>query len=544
MGYGSSLAPTAALFVMLSSPSAAYAQCAQERQQILASDGGYRDEFGWAIDQRGQVAAVGSWRDNAAANLSGSAYVLRRGPAGWNQEQKLVPADGQLADFFGWSVAIEGHTAAIGSVGDEDAAPDGGSVYIYGFDGTVWQEQVELFASDAAQGDHFGVSVALDGDTLLVGADLDNDHGTWSGSAYVLRRIGGTWVETQKLSPSTHQAYDHFGYSVALDGDLAVIGAYGRDSFAGAAHVFRWNGSSWIEEALLVGSQTAGGDFLGAAVAVSGGRVLCGARWADIGSKLDAGEAYLFRHDRGSWVEELRLTDAAPASGDGFGFAVDLSGDLALVGEHLRNVVGPLSGAAVLFRHDGIGWTREPRLFPADAHTNELFGMAVSVEGSSILIGAPWDDDQAEDAGSTYAFDAEGCLPCPPPVTYCTSSPNSAGAGALIDWSGSTSIAANDGFLHASDLPVPTAGIFLFGSMRDQVPFGNGVLCVGGTLKRLDPVQSDAGGRVSFHLDHSSLPPGTIVPGDTRYFQLWYRDVPAGGAGFNTSDALEVFFCQ
>lgn len=519
--------------------------CAQEVGQVLASDGAYRDELGWSVDLAGTVAVAGAWRANAVANLSGAAYVLRSGPGGWGVEQKLTPAGGQLAEFFGWSVAIDGDTVAIGAVSDAGAAPDGGSVYVYRFQGGSWQQEAELFASDADQGDHFGVSVALDGDTLLVGADLDDDNGTWSGSAYVFRRAQGVWTETQKLQPSTAASYDHFGYSVDLDGDLAVIGAYGSDDFRGALYVFRTDGASWTEEARRVGSQTVGGDFFAASVAVSGERVIAGARWADIGV-LDTGEAYVFRRDGGAWVEEQRLTEESPQGGDGFGYCVDLADDLALVGAHNRDVVGPHSGEAVLFRRSGGVWRNEQRLIPSDAETNDLFGLSVSIDGGSALVGAPWDDDQAEDAGSVYAYDVAGCRDCPPPATFCQAAANSTGAAAAIGSSGSTSVGADDLVLLATSCPPNVLGRFFYGpnEATTGTPFGNGWRCVGDPFFRLPAFHVTASGTASFALDHDALPPGgTIAPGSVWRFQHWYRDPAAGGANFNTSDGLRATFC-
>lgn len=412
------LSALAMAFATAAQPAAA--QCYLEQQQVLALDGTSSDEFGSAVAVSGSVALVGAWRDSAAASLSGSAYVFRLAPAGWMQEQKLVPADAAAFDFFGWSVAIDGDTAVVGAISDQDAAPDGGSVYVFRYNGATWQPEAELFASDANDGDHFGVSVALQGDTLLVGADLNDQNGTWSGAAYVFRKENGVWTERQKLEPSTPSSYEHFGASVDLDGDLLVVGAYGGPSqlFRGTAYVFRFNGQAWQEDAALVGSLSASGDFFASAVAISNGRVLCGARWADVGTingtVLDTGEAYVFAHDGQSWYEEQRITEQDPQPGDGLGYAVDLAPDLALIGVHNRDEFGVRSGEAVILRRFGSAWLHEPRVIPSDTREGDMFGLGVALQGRYALIGAPHDDDRAPDAGAAYFFDLLECLPSLP----------------------------------------------------------------------------------------------------------------------------------
>jgi hypothetical protein len=246
---------------LASAPSEAPADCPVEHEEFFAQDAA--GEFGWAVAVSGHVALVGAWMDSAAGTLSGSAYVFRFDGSNWSQEQKIVPADLQAFDFFGWSVALDGNTAVIGNSSDDDPGEDGGSAYVYVFNGADWQLEAKLLASDGAAGDHFGVSVDVRGDTAIVGADQDGDNGTWSGSAYVFQRQGGQWTEVQKLLPLTPSSYEHFGAAVGVDGDIAVVGAYGGPSqvFRGTAYVFRRTGLTWQQEASLTGSQSVSGDF-------------------------------------------------------------------------------------------------------------------------------------------------------------------------------------------------------------------------------------------------------------------------------------------
>ncbi len=388
-------------------------QCFTQQQELLAGDRTSSDELGRSIAISGDRALVGAWRDGHVASLCGSAYVFRFDGEAWVQEQKLLPPDGASADFFGWAVDLDGVTAAIGAISDDDAGDAAGSVYIFRFNGTKWQYEAELHASDAAAGDHFGGTVALHGDTLLVGADLDDDNGTNSGSAYVFRREIGLWIEQQKLHPSTPSSYEHFGVHVDVDGDIAVVGAYAGPGqiFRGTAYVYRFDGLLWSEEARLWGSQSVSGDFFGASVAVAGDTILCGARWADIGV-IDCGEAYLFEHDGRGWVEVQRLAEPNPGGSDGFGFNVALIEGVALVGVPNRDrPVGSRAGHVRLYRHDGAAWLAEPPLVPNDAAAEDRFGDGLALNRSFALIGATWHNHGVDNAGAAYAFDIGDCVP-------------------------------------------------------------------------------------------------------------------------------------
>jgi len=408
-------APAAAamLTVLLSAAGAARAQCYAPQQELLASDGTTSDELGRSLAVSGAAALVGAWRDDHVASLCGSAYVYRFEGDGWALEQKLLPPDGRSADFFGWAVDLDGDTAVIGAVSDDDGAENAGAVYVYRFDGAHWQFEAELHSADVAAGDQFGGAVAIQGNTLLVGADDDDDNGTDSGSAYVFRRENGVWSERQKLHPSTPSSFEHFGFAVDLYGDVAVVGAYAGPTqiFRGTAYVYRFDGASWQEEARLWGSQSVSGDFFAASVAVAGNTILCGARWADIGV-LDCGEAYLFRNDGEGWVERQRLAEPAPGGSDGFGFNVALSDGVALVGVPNRDrPQGARFGHVRLYRDTGAGWVSEPPLVAGDGAAEDRFGDGIALSRSFALLGATWHDHRADNAGAAYVFDVAACAP-------------------------------------------------------------------------------------------------------------------------------------
>ncbi len=176
-------------------------------------------------------------------------------------EFKLTASDAAAGDSFGWSVALDGDLALVGAWHDGDAGRDSGSAYVFVRSGTTWSQKAKLTASDAGQGDRFGWSVALSGETAVVGAPGNDDAGTSSGSAYVFVRSSTGWVEQAKLTASDAAERDNLGHSVALSGDTALVGALfdniGSDYSQGSAYVFRFDGTNWNEEAKLTASDAA-----------------------------------------------------------------------------------------------------------------------------------------------------------------------------------------------------------------------------------------------------------------------------------------------
>jgi hypothetical protein len=210
-----------------------------QQQKLVANDGAASDYFsesGVALDGDTLVVGARNYDDNGSN--SGSVYVFVRSGTTWTQQQKLVANDGASSDWFGNSVALDGDTLVVGAYGDDDNGSISGSVYVFVRSGTTWSQQQKLVANDGVASGKFGDSVALNGDTLVVGASGDDDKGDMSGSAYIYVRSGTTWSQQQKLVASDGVAGDSFGVFVALDGDTAVVGAYGDDGYKGSVYVF------------------------------------------------------------------------------------------------------------------------------------------------------------------------------------------------------------------------------------------------------------------------------------------------------------------
>ncbi len=244
-----------------------------ESQKLLASDATARDDFGYSVAVSGDTAVVGAQFDDDNGSRSGSAYVFQYDGTAWLEEAKLKARDSGPADRFGGSVALAGDTAVVGASRDRNNGTRTGAAYVFRFDGTAWVEEAKLTASDGAAGDLFGSSVAVSGDTAVVGALRDDDSGSSSGSAYVFRYDGSDWVEEAKLTASDAAIYDEFGGRVAASGDTAVVCAYGDDDngpSSGSAYVFRYDGTTWVEETKLTASDGATTHRYGNSAAVSG----------------------------------------------------------------------------------------------------------------------------------------------------------------------------------------------------------------------------------------------------------------------------------
>ena len=416
-------------------------QCTwQELAKLTASDGAAVDQFGLSVALWGDTAVVGApFGDPAGEDNAGSAYVfVRSGPPGsevWTEQAKLTASDAAATDVFGYSVAVTGDTAVVGAHQNDDAGDSSGSAYVFVRSGGVWTQQAKLTAADAAEAEWFGYSVAVSGDTAVVGAYRDDHAGSTSGSAYVFIRSGSVWTQQAKLTASDAAALDRFGISVAVSGDTAVVGARLDDHDggidAGSAYVFVKPGSGWIdmtETAKLTASDAAADDEFGDSVALSGDTAVVGAPEDDHDGGADAGSAYVFVQPPGGWTnmtETAKLTASDAAANDQFGteHGVAVSGDTVVVGAWFDDDAGGEdAGSAYLFTRSGAPgsevWTEQKKLTASDAAAFDDFGRSVAVSGDTVVVGSYVDDNAGgEDAGSAYIFECPSVSGCPVPIT-------------------------------------------------------------------------------------------------------------------------------
>ena len=269
-----------------------------QQAKLTASDGAVGDWFGDSVSISGDYAIVGANGDDVNGSNSGSAYIFKRDDTTWSQQAKLTASDGNASDWFGDSVSICGDYTIVGAPTDDvNGMVDSGSAYVFLRSGTSWSQQQKLTASDGAASDFFGKSVSISGDYAIVGAHYDDDNGADSGSAYIFKRDGTTWSQQDKLTASADGAAgDYFGWSVSVSGDYAIVGANGDDdkgSASGSAYILKRDGTSWSEQAKLTALDGAVVDYFGYSVSISGDYAVVGAYFDD-DKGGESGSAYMF----------------------------------------------------------------------------------------------------------------------------------------------------------------------------------------------------------------------------------------------------------
>jgi hypothetical protein len=377
--------------------------------KLIASDAAEHDYFGFSIAVAGDTLVVGAlFAEVGGVFSAGAAYVFRRdagGGYGWTETNKLTASDPSLFALFGESVSISGDTIVVGAGGDGDPPLRAGSAYIFqrnwgGNDN--WGQVKKLTAADPGDGDEFGQSVAISGDTVAVGAQADADAGADSGSVYVFERNWGgsdNWGQVKKLTAAEAAEGDHFGRSVAISGDRIAVGAdtdSDMGAYSGSAYIFErdFGGTSnWGQVKQLNASDQTTFDHFGWFVAIDGDRAVVGMPWDD-DPFHKSGSAYIFERDfggSGNWGEVKKIQAADPSEGEpfGFGWSMAVSSDRVLVGSN--------SASVYLFERDEGGpgsW----------GQVTEFVGEAVAISGNTIAMGNQWDTEAGADAGAAYVY--------------------------------------------------------------------------------------------------------------------------------------------
>jgi len=424
------------------------------------------DLFGWSVAVSGDTAVIGAIDEDSnatgvngnqadnSAKGSGAAYVFVRNGITWSQQAYLKASNTGASDIFGASVAVSGNTLVVGALGEgssakgvngnqaDNGAGNSGAAYIFVRNGVTWFQQAYLKASNTEAGDQFGGSVAVSGDTVVVGAwaersnatgvngDQSNNSAMDAGAAYVFVRNADTWSQQAYLKASNTGAGVFFGHAVAVSGDTVVIGAYSESSGAigsGAAYVFVRNGVTWSQQAYLKASNPGDTDYFGYSVAVSGDTVVVGALKEDSSTRgvngdqtnnnaEDAGAAYIFVRDGVTWSQQAYLKASNTGADDHFGTVVAISGDTVVVGAPQEDsgatgVNGDQgdnsivdSGAAYVFIRNGVTWSQQAYLKPSDTGTFASFGNALAVSGPTVTIGSASIPNVATTSGAAYTF--------------------------------------------------------------------------------------------------------------------------------------------
>ncbi|MEM7247802.1 MAG: hypothetical protein AAF533_20865 [Acidobacteriota bacterium] len=341
------------------------------------------------------------------------------GTNNWGLRLKLNPTGVDFSDLFGFAVAISGDTIVVGAFGDSDQSippqNTSGSVHVFERNEpgpNQWGHVDEFYSSDIQSGDSFGYSVAIDGDTFVAGAPRSDEAGSRSGTAYVFERTPAApfWVERARLAAPTPQSFELFGLSVAISGDSVLVGAPGLDEpglFAGSAHAFgRDIGApgAWGHEDTLTASDAALGDGFGSKVGLSGSTAVVGAISDDDAGSL-SGSAYVFSRDAvGTWSEDQKLLASDGDAGDRFGFGASIDGDTIVIGAQFDDDAGTNSGSAYVFQRSCTSsgaWSEVAKLTASDAMVLDNFGNEVTVSGDTVVAGSAGNDSER---GAAYVF--------------------------------------------------------------------------------------------------------------------------------------------
>ena len=367
--------------------------------------------FGDAVSASAARAVIGAPRDAGAGGNVGAAYLMQLTPAGWAFATELVPNEPQLISFYGTSVALSGERALVGANFAPGAIQSTGAAYVFERTGSVtWVNTAKLFEVGGDGADRFGEAVDLDGDRALVSAFSDDHVFPDAGSAFIFDLVGGSWVQSAKLTASDAASKQFLGDAVALDGDTALVGALRADLFTGAVYVFELAAGSWSQSARLTPSDPLSEHF-GEAVALDGDRALVGAPWDDALGNT-SGAVYAFERTPGGWVEVQKINASDAASSDLFGTSIALEGNLALVGspgddDACFGSTSCSSGSVYVYELQNGVWIETGKFAGDDTQKGDEFGRAVSLArdfGDIAVVGAPEDDFPTDDNGSAYAF--------------------------------------------------------------------------------------------------------------------------------------------
>ncbi len=386
--------------------------------QLLQVDGvgagEAEDCFGSSVAISQDTIIVGAYFDRVGRNYrQGSAHVYRWTGSQWIWEATLVAPDGVPNDNFGVSVALSGDTAVIGanhiSQGSDNAQ---GTAYVFVREGTSWTLQARLVASDRAASDHFGGAVAVFGNTAIIGAGGKSIGGNGNqGAVYVFARTGTTWSQEARLTASDGATSDFFGDAVALSSSVVVVGAFGDDVATnidqGSVYVFARSDTGWTQQAKLTATDGEARDRFGGSVALSSNTIFVGAFTDDVNTYVDQGSAYVFAPSGVTWTQQAHLTAVVGRPNDWFGIDIAACNDRVIVGAFWDNVSGRISqGSASTFVRSGATWHPESFLTAPDGTADDRFGFAVAISESTAVSGAYWDTiDGLARQGSAWVYD-------------------------------------------------------------------------------------------------------------------------------------------
>ena len=381
-----------------------------KQQKLLPEDGKVEDHFGYSVAIDGTTALIGSHKTDATGiQDSGAAYVYSLGTAGWQQQAKLVAEPAYVGDTLGGNVALKHHMAMLGVINRDDKGKDAGAVVAFEKAANSWSQKQILTAIDAKAGDAFGQSIALTEHFLVIGAPHSDAPHKDSGAAYVYVRNKNTWRFQAKLTAKDGNAGDLFGISVAINGDTVLVGADLNDERAenaGAVYVYVFDGKQWVQQAKLMAEDGADTDIFGVRVALFADTALISARRDDIENVgVDAGSAYIFERTSGEWAQTQKLVAPDGKADDRFARGVALNNDTALISAMHHDANGTNTGALYVFKKQLGQWRYTTKIVADDGAPEDRFGWNVALANKTAIIATPHRDDNGSASGAAYVVD-------------------------------------------------------------------------------------------------------------------------------------------
>ncbi len=525
---------------------------------LVASDAVSGDEYGMAVEAAGPHAAVGAPSRSEAALLAGAVYTFERVAGQWLPTQKLLPPGATDGDRFGVALSLDGDTLLIGAPGSDASLPDAGAAFLYHFDGAQWVHARTLHSPLPEAASRFGQVVEAHGDFLFVGAPYHDAAGTNAGAVFVYDRFGQPVDGPRVLFDADIAPGDEFGSSLACEGATLVIGAPGRatmGNWSGGANVFLLQLGAWREVYDLTPTDLQPSSFFGRSVALEGSRLLVGAS-GDSQEQFLSGAVYGFEFGGDGWIQTQKLKARLPRQGAQFGFSLGLVGDRFAVGARYDPELAANAGRVFLFGWEPGGWAEVQSIGEAAAGHNHWFGAAVALLSGEVIVGAPHSNGATQESGSVHVLSLQpgvpfcfgdgdsGICPCGNESIGMGGCENSAGDGAHLYASGSSSAQAGSLAFHLQGASSGRTALLAVGDISLQPSgnslFGDGLLCIAGPRPLGVRVVGTAG-----LVDWSGAPvtgDPTWGLGETRAFQVIYRDVATSpcGFGFNTSNAYAI----
>ncbi len=380
--------------------------------KLVPHDGKAEDSFGYSVAIDGTTALIGAHKADAKnIQNSGAAYVYSLGPTGWQQQAKLIAEPAYADDTLGGNVALKNHIAILGVIRRDDRGEDAGAVFAFEREANTWLQKQILTAIDAKAGDAFGQSIALTSRFLIIGAPHSDAPHKDSGAAYVYEREKDAWQFQSKLTAKDGASGDLFGISVAIDGDTVLVGADLNDEQAeeaGAVYAYTYDGKEWNHQAKLMANDGDKTDIFGVRVALFGDTALISARRDDIvGVGKDAGSAYIFERTKGKWVQAQKLVAPDGEADDRFGRGVALNKETALISAMHHDAIGKNAGALYVFKKQQGQWRYTSKMVAHDGMPEDRFGWNLALSNNTALIATPHRDDKGNGSGTAYVLDLE-----------------------------------------------------------------------------------------------------------------------------------------